>query len=139
MILVTSPFNWHHAVTLTFDLPQGQICCRTGDDIFRSCLFLSHYDHDLTVVFTGRFSRTWWCLSLLCYIMTFELTFIYREIFPYLVVFVGLENVLVITKSVVSTPVDLEVKYRIAQGKQLTESCQVRDLKLIVSPLLKYV
>ena len=33
MILVTSPFNWHHAVTmtLTFDLLQGQSCCRAGD------------------------------------------------------------------------------------------------------------
>ena len=31
MILVASPFNWHHAVTLTFDLSQGQICCRDGD------------------------------------------------------------------------------------------------------------
>ena len=33
MILVTSPFNWLHAVTLTFtfDLFQGQICCRAGD------------------------------------------------------------------------------------------------------------
>ncbi|XP_073191011.1 sterol regulatory element-binding protein cleavage-activating protein isoform X2 [Lepidochelys kempii] len=39
-----------------------------------------------------------------------------REIFPYLVVVIGLENVLVLTKSVVSTPVDLEVKLRIAQG-----------------------
>lgn len=39
------------------------------------------------------------------------------EIFPYLVVVIGLENVLVLTKSVVSTPVDLEVKLRIAQGK----------------------
>lgn len=38
------------------------------------------------------------------------------EIFPYLVVIIGLENVLVLTKSVVSTPVHLEVKYRIAQG-----------------------
>ncbi|KPP65228.1 hypothetical protein Z043_116372 [Scleropages formosus] len=37
------------------------------------------------------------------------------EIFPYLVVVIGLENVLVLTKSVVSTPVDLEVKLRIAQ------------------------
>lgn len=42
-----------------------------------------------------------------------------REIFPYLVVVIGLENVLVLTKSVVSTPVDLEVKLRIAQGKLL--------------------
>ncbi|XP_048754317.2 sterol regulatory element-binding protein cleavage-activating protein-like [Ostrea edulis] len=38
------------------------------------------------------------------------------EIFPYLVVFVGLENVLVITKSVVSTPLDQDVRFRIAQG-----------------------
>lgn len=41
---------------------------------------------------------------------------VHREIFPYLVVVIGLENVLVLTKSVVSTPVDLEVKLRIAQG-----------------------
>uniref|UniRef100_A0A8C3GS03 Sterol regulatory element-binding protein cleavage-activating protein n=1 Tax=Corvus moneduloides TaxID=1196302 RepID=A0A8C3GS03_CORMO len=41
------------------------------------------------------------------------------EIFPYLVVVIGLENVLVLTKSVVSTPVDLEVKLRIAQGRIL--------------------
>lgn len=41
-----------------------------------------------------------------------------REIFPYLVVVIGLENVLVLTKSVVSTPVDLEVKLRIAQGEE---------------------
>ena len=31
MILVTSPFNWYHAVTLTFDLLQGQSCCRARD------------------------------------------------------------------------------------------------------------
>lgn len=44
--------------------------------------------------------------------------FLYSEIFPYLVVVIGLENVLVLTKSVVSTPVDLEVKLRIAQGEK---------------------
>lgn len=38
------------------------------------------------------------------------------EIFPYLVVIVGLENILVLTKSVVSTSVELDVKLRIAQG-----------------------
>ncbi|XP_074658756.1 sterol regulatory element-binding protein cleavage-activating protein-like [Tubulanus polymorphus] len=38
------------------------------------------------------------------------------EIFPYLIVIIGLENILVLTKSVVSTPVHLDVKYRIAQG-----------------------
>ena len=31
MILVTSPFYRYHAMTLTFDLLQGQICCRAGD------------------------------------------------------------------------------------------------------------
>lgn len=40
----------------------------------------------------------------------------HSEIFPYLVIVVGVENILVITKSVVSTPVDLEVKIRVAQG-----------------------
>lgn len=40
------------------------------------------------------------------------------EIFPYLVVIIGLENILVVTKSVVTTPVHLEVKLRIAQGLQ---------------------
>ena len=34
------------------------------------------------------------------------------EIFPYLVVIIGLENVLVLTRSVVSTPLNLEVRYR---------------------------
>lgn len=48
-----------------------------------------------------------------------------REIFPYLVVVIGLENVLVLTKSVVSTPVDLEVKLRIAQGKQKFKSSKL--------------
>lgn len=38
------------------------------------------------------------------------------EIFPYLVVIIGLENVLVVTKSVVSTPMHLDVKLRVAQG-----------------------
>ena len=41
---------------------------------------------------------------------------LHSEIFPYLVIVVGVENILVITKSVVSTPVDLEVKIRVAQG-----------------------
>lgn len=39
-----------------------------------------------------------------------------KDIFPYLVVIVGLENILVLTKSVVSTPVNLDVKVRLAQG-----------------------
>ncbi|KAF6021782.1 SCAP [Bugula neritina] len=41
------------------------------------------------------------------------------EIFPYLVVIVGLENVLVVTRSVVSTPLNLEVKFRIAEGLRM--------------------
>lgn len=39
-----------------------------------------------------------------------------KEIFPYLVILVGLENVLVLTKSVVTTPAHLDIKIRVAQG-----------------------
>ena len=38
------------------------------------------------------------------------------DVFPYLVVIVGLENILVLTRSVVSTPANLDVKIRVAQG-----------------------
>ncbi len=37
-------------------------------------------------------------------------------ILPYLVVVIGLENMLVMTKSVVSTPAHLDIKVRVAQG-----------------------
>lgn len=39
-----------------------------------------------------------------------------KDIFPYLLVVIGLENILVLTRSVVSTPVNLDVKIRVAQG-----------------------
>ena len=39
MIIVTSPFYWYHAVTLTFDLSQGQIWCRAGTTILRIFIF----------------------------------------------------------------------------------------------------
>ena len=40
MVLVKSPFDWYQAVTLilTFDLFQGQICCRAGDHNSRNLL-----------------------------------------------------------------------------------------------------
>lgn len=38
------------------------------------------------------------------------------EIFPYLIIMIGFENIVVLTKSVVSTPFDLDVRYRIALG-----------------------
>ena len=40
MIIVTSPFYWYHAVTLTmtFDQFQGQICCRVGDHKYSNLL-----------------------------------------------------------------------------------------------------
>ena len=47
---------------------------------------------------------------------SFNTFLFYSEIFPYLIIILGVENILVITKSVVSTPVDLEVKIRVAQG-----------------------
>ncbi|XP_065216116.1 sterol regulatory element-binding protein cleavage-activating protein [Planococcus citri] len=39
-----------------------------------------------------------------------------KQVFPYLVIIVGLENVLVLMKSVVSTTSHLDVKIRVAQG-----------------------
>lgn len=52
----------------------------------------------------------------LCFFFGLRLTLDGREVFPYVVVAVGLENVLVLTKSVVSTPSHLDVKIRVAQG-----------------------
>lgn len=52
----------------------------------------------------------------LCFFFGLTLSMQGKEIFPYLVILVGLENVLVLTKSVVSTPQHLDVKIRIAQG-----------------------
>lgn len=46
----------------------------------------------------------------------FSLSLQGKEIFPYLVIIVGLENVLVLTKSVTSTDSRLDVKIRLAQG-----------------------
>lgn len=50
---------------------------------------------------------------------------------------IGLENVLVLTKSVVSTPVDLEVKLRIAQGMHLLWENAEREKKNGVIPKLR--
>jgi hypothetical protein len=52
----------------------------------------------------------------LCFFFGLTLTLTGKEIFPYLVVIVGLENILVLTKSVVSTATHLDVKIRVAQG-----------------------
>ena len=41
MILVTSPFYWYHAVTLTFGLLQGLISCQAGDHNSSNLLVLS--------------------------------------------------------------------------------------------------
>lgn len=38
------------------------------------------------------------------------------EIYPYVVIVIGVENILIIVKAVMSTPEELEVKYRIAVG-----------------------
>ena len=67
MVIVTNPFYWYHAVTLTFNLCQGQICCRAGD----------HNSSDLLIVYntTVHFNHgnschhadhtIWVCLRLL--------------------------------------------------------------------------
>lgn len=52
----------------------------------------------------------------LCFFFGLTLGLQGKEIFPYLVILVGLENVLVLTKSVVTTPAHLDIKIRVAQG-----------------------
>lgn len=52
----------------------------------------------------------------LCFFFGLPFSMQGKQIFPYLVILVGLENVLVLTKSVVSTPAHLDVKIRIAQA-----------------------
>ena len=52
MIFVTGPFNWHHVLTLTltFDLLQGQICCRAGDHNSPNLLVSSSISANITLV-----------------------------------------------------------------------------------------
>jgi WD40 repeat protein len=52
----------------------------------------------------------------LCFFFGLTLNLDGKVVFPYLVLLVGLENVLCLTKSVVSSPLHLDVKIRIAQG-----------------------
>ncbi|XP_063901523.1 sterol regulatory element-binding protein cleavage-activating protein isoform X2 [Zophobas morio] len=52
----------------------------------------------------------------LCFFFGLTLNLEGKVVFPYLVLLVGLENVLCLTKSVVSSPLHLDVKIRIAQG-----------------------
>lgn len=57
------------------------------------------------------------CMSVgICFFFGLTFSLQGKEIFPYLVILVGVENVLVLTKSVVSTPQHLDVKIRLAQG-----------------------
>ncbi|KAK9297624.1 hypothetical protein QLX08_008761 [Tetragonisca angustula] len=51
-----------------------------------------------------------------CFFFGLTLSLSRKEVFPYLVIIVGLENVLVLTKSVVSTPPHLDAKIRVAQA-----------------------
>uniref|UniRef100_A0A182P5P6 Sterol regulatory element-binding protein cleavage-activating protein n=1 Tax=Anopheles epiroticus TaxID=199890 RepID=A0A182P5P6_9DIPT len=52
----------------------------------------------------------------LCFFFGLTISFQSKGIYPYLVILVGLENVLVITKSVLTTDNNLDVKIRVAQG-----------------------
>lgn len=52
----------------------------------------------------------------LCFFFGLTISLQSKEIFPYLVILVGLENCLVITKSVVSTDETFDVKIRVAQA-----------------------
>ncbi len=50
------------------------------------------------------------------YIKYPKLFYLYSEIFPYLVIIIGLENILVITRSIVSTHPCRPVPERVAEG-----------------------
>lgn len=52
----------------------------------------------------------------LCFFFGLTIIMQSKGIYPYLLILVGLENVLVITKSVVSTDNNLDIKIRVAQG-----------------------
>ncbi|KZC08783.1 Sterol regulatory element-binding protein cleavage-activating protein [Dufourea novaeangliae] len=65
-----------------------------------------------TVTVIGSLSMTMG----VCFFFGLTLSLSGKEVFPYLVIIVGLENVLVLTKSVVSTPAQLDVKIRVAQA-----------------------
>lgn len=51
-----------------------------------------------------------------CFFFGVSLSLQGKEVFPYMVILVGLENVLVLTKSVLATPPHLDAKIRVAQG-----------------------
>ena len=53
MIIVTSPFYWYHALTLTFDPSQGEICCQAGGPQFFE--FACYFKFSLKTVFQKSF------------------------------------------------------------------------------------
>lgn len=65
-----------------------------------------------TVTVMGSLSMTMG----LCFFFGWTVNMSAKEVFPYLVIIFGLENVQVLTKSVVSTPAHLDVKIRVAQA-----------------------
>ena len=56
----------------------------------------------------------------------------YSEIFPFVVVVIGLENILIITKAVISTDPGLDVKYRIAEGLRKEGHALTKNLLTIL-------
>lgn len=65
-----------------------------------------------TVTVMGSLSMTMG----LCFFFGWTVNMSAKDVFPYLVIIFGLENVQVLTKSVVSTPAHLDVKIRVAQA-----------------------
>ena len=64
MILVRSPFKWRHVVTLTltFDLLQGQSCCRAGDSklqTFHSLVATIHLRRPMAFLFHSLYKISW--------------------------------------------------------------------------------
>ena len=67
------------------------------------------------------------------YIVTYTSSpFPHSEIYPFMVVIFGLENILIIVKAVMSTPVEFDVKNRIATGLSIQGGHITRNVITLV-------
>lgn len=71
----------------------------------------------------------------ICFFFGVSLSLQGKEIFPYMLVLVGLENVLVLTKSVLATPPHLDAKIRVAQGMAKEGWSIIKNLLLEITIL----
>lgn len=94
------------------------------------------------LAFTAVLTLFWSvCISVgVCILFGLRATLDGRDVVPFIIVVIGLENILLITKSVISTPRELDVPLRIAkglgqQGVAITRSLATQISLLMVSYL----